>query len=107
MCATSGPRVLALNKGHRTAVLHYAGAIEILYPEFEPPAGTYFWPALTSAAEIQHEVARIKAADMVMLENVFTSSSCGSFPQTPETERALAEFKQIEQSKYFLIYERR
>ena len=100
-------RVLILSKGHRTAVLHYAGAIEILYPQFEPPAGTYFCRALTSAAEIQHEVARIKAADMVMLENVFTSSSCGSFPQTPETERALAEFKQIERSKYFLIYERR
>ena len=99
-------RVLAASKGHRTAILHYAGAIEILYPQFEPPTGTYFCPGLTSAAEIQREVARIKAADQVVLENVFASSSCGSFPQTQETESALAPFKQTERGDYFLVYER-
>ena len=99
--------VLAANKGRRTAVLHFAGAVEMLYPGLEPPVGTYFEAGLMSATEIQHEAARIESADVVVIPTGYLSPVSGGFPQTPEAQRALAPFKQTGQSKYFSIYERR
>ena len=40
--------VLAASKGRRTAVLHFAGAVELLYPGLEIPVGTYFETGLMS-----------------------------------------------------------
>jgi hypothetical protein len=101
-------RVLALSKGRRTAVLHFAGAVEILYPEFERPTGLYFTEGLISAAQIQHEVARIESADVVVLPSTLLPPGWGGYLMTPESEHALASsFKQTERGAYFSVYERR
>ena len=91
------------------AVVHYAGAVEILYPEFERPTGIYFIEGLMKAAEIQGEVARIESADVIVVPHggIPPTWAAGGYTLTPETERALAHFKQTEQSTYFSVYERR
>ena len=100
-------RVLALSNGRRAAILHYSGAVEILYPEFERPTGTYFMEGLMSAAEIQLEAVRIESADVVVTTSDPLNPGWNARTVTPETERALAQFKRTEQSTYFSIYERR
>jgi hypothetical protein len=99
-------RVLTLSKGRRVAAFHYAGAVELMYPEFKPLIGTFFCEGLTTPVEIQREVERIESADVVVLPASTSSVFCNSYPQTPETDRALAPFKQIEQGEYFTVYER-
>jgi hypothetical protein len=102
-------RVLALSRGRRAAVVHYGGAVEILYPEFERPTGTYFMPGLMSTAEIQREVARIESADVIVLPSgaLPPTWGAGGYTLTPETERAMARFNQIDQEVYFSVYQRR
>ena len=97
-------RVLTLSKGRRVVALHYAGAVELMFPEFEPPSGTYFTPALESAPEIEHEVARIDSADMIVVP---TLPGWGGPAPTPETDRALARFKLTERMTNFSVYEPR
>ena len=99
-------RVLTLSKGRRVTAFHYAGAVELMYPEFKPLIGTYFCEGLMTPVEIQREVARIESADVVVIPASTSSAFCNSYPQTPETDRALAPFKQIEQGEYFTVYER-
>ena len=102
-------RVLALCKGRRAAVVHYAGAVEILYPEFKRPTGAYFIVGLMNAAQIQLEVARIESVDVIVLPHggMPPTWAAGGYALTPETERALAQFKRIDESTYFSVYERR
>jgi hypothetical protein len=94
---------LGLIKGRRAAALHYAGAVELFYPEFEPAVGTYFSGGMMSTAEINREVARIESADVIV---VSTIPGWGGPVMTPETERALAPFKRTYQGTYFSVYER-
>jgi hypothetical protein len=98
--------VLAASKGRRTAILHFAGAVEMLYPGFERPIGTYFLAGLMSPREIQHEVARIESADVIVIPSGILSPVSSGFLQTPQADRALAPFKEIVQGEYFSIYER-
>jgi hypothetical protein len=84
--------------------LHYAGAVEILFPEFEPPVGTYFAGGLMSPAEIRNEVARIESADLIVVP---TLPGWGGPAPTPQTEAALARFKLTERMTNFSVYERR
>jgi hypothetical protein len=97
-------KVLALSKGRRTVALHYAGAVEILFPELEPPVGTYFAGGLMSPAEIRNEVARIESADLIVVP---TLPGWGGPAPTPQTEAALARFKLTERMTNFSVYERR
>ena len=97
-------RVLALSNGRRAVVIHYAGAVEILFPDFQPPVGTYYQRGLLSAAEIQREAARIESADLIVVPNLLPDWPGPAM--TPETERALAPFKQTEKGVYFSVYER-
>ena len=102
-------RILAISKGRRTAVLHYSGAVEILYPQFERPTGVYFTPGLVSPRQAEREAARIESAGVVVLQYL---PGWGGFALTPATERALArfkqiDFKQIDKGVYFSVYERR
>ena len=99
-------RILTLSKGRRVAAFHYAGAVELMYPQFEPLIGTYFCAGLMTPAETQREAARIESADIVVIPASTSSAFCNSYPQTPETDRALAPFKQTVQGEYFSVYER-
>ncbi len=99
-------RVLALSKGRRAAVLHYAGAVEILYPEFEPPAGSFFVEGLMTARQTQREVAKIESADIIVLPEATLPPRWGGYLMTPEAERALSHFKPIEHGLYFSVSER-
>ena len=98
-------RVIAAIKGRRAVALHAAGAVEVLYPQFERPVGVYFEPGLMTATEIQREVARIESADVIVVPN--DVAGWGGYTLTPETERALASFKQTERGPYLSVYERR
>lgn len=95
---------LALSKGRRTAALHYAGAVELFYPAFERPIGTYFSGGLMSAAEIKREVTRIESADVIVVPTI---PGWGGPVMTPDTERALSPFKQTYEGKSFSVYERK
>ena len=102
-------RILAISKGRRTAVLHYSGAVEILYPQFERPTGVYFTPGLVSPRQAEREAARIESADVVVLQYL---PGWEGFALAPGTERALTrfkhiDFKQIDEGVYFSVYERR
>jgi hypothetical protein len=96
-------KILALSNGRRTAVVHYAGAVEILFPEFEPPVGTYYQGGLLSPAESQREAARIESADLIVVP---TLPDWPGAAMTPETERAMARFKRTEKGAYFSVYQR-
>ncbi len=98
-------RVIAAIKGRRAVALHAAGAVEVLYPQFERPVGVYFEPGLMTATEIQREVTRIESADVIVVPN--DVAGWGGYTLTPETERALASFKQTERGAYLSVYERR
>jgi hypothetical protein len=78
--------------------------VELFYPEFERPAGTYFSGGMMSALEIRREVARIESAEAIVVP---TLPGWGGPVMTPETERALAAFKRIYQGEYFSVYQRR
>ena len=96
--------VLAMSEGRRAVALHYAGAVEILFPQFEPASGTYFTPALESAPEIQREVARIDSAGIIVVP---TLPGWGGPAATPQTDRALARFKLTARTANFSVYEPR
>ncbi len=99
-------RILTLSKGRRVAAFHYAGAAELMYPQFEPPVGTYFCEGLMPPVEIQREIARIDAADIIVLPADTSAAFCNSYPDIPEAHRALASFKQTSRGEYFSVYER-
>jgi hypothetical protein len=99
-------RILALSKGRRAAVLDYAGGIEVMYPQFEQPTHSFFIQGQIGPEDIRREVARIESADVIVVPTAQMLSGFGSYASTPETELALASFKQTERGNYFSVYQR-
>jgi len=94
-------KVTELANGKNPVMVRWAGALETLFPQFQPPAGTYFVVGLMPPVEIQRELVRIDRAPIVVTP---TSAIIGGLPGAPEFAQALASMKPIWRGKYFEVY---
>jgi hypothetical protein len=94
-------KVTELTNGKNPVMVRWAGALETLFPQFRPPAGTYFVVGLMPPVEIQREVARINRASIVVIP---TSAIIGGLPGAPEIAQALKSMKPVWRGKYFEVY---
>ena len=94
-------QVLASIRGRKSVMLDLKGAVEMMYPEFEPPVTLYMDPGLIKPAEIQRKVEQLSEAQMVVVPANIGLEVCRGIPAAPEFEAAIKEFEPRMRGKFF------
>lgn len=98
--------VLALAQGHRPVMLDINGAVEQMFPQFEPPTTLYLLPGLMSNAEIARKIAQLQQAELVVVPSGIEFEVCRGVPDSARIHSALDEFEPEWKGRYFTVYRR-
>jgi len=98
--------VLDSIRGRKAVVLDLKGAVELMYPEFEPPVTLYLDPGLIKSFEIRRKLEQLSEAQMVVVPVNIGIESCNGIPDAPEFKAAIKEFEPRMRGKFFDVYQR-
>jgi hypothetical protein len=97
-------KVLAMTRGHRTAILDYYGCADILFPEFSPPVTLFLVPGGASPAEISRKILQLEASSMIVMPR----GQNGLLDDIPAIGNLVRrDFVAAFQGAWFVVYARR
>jgi hypothetical protein len=97
-------KVLAMTRGHRTAVLYYNGCVEILFPQFSPPVTFYLLRGGASPADISRKISQLEESSMVVMPQ-WENGILDDIPSLGEVVRR--DFAPAFQGTWFVVYTRK
>ena len=95
-------QVLNRVHGRSAIVLDSKGAVELLFPQFNPPVSSALDPGLMPPREIARKVAQISSSEMVLVP--MGIDTCGGVPNVPEIRAAMIPFEPVFIGHYFELY---
>jgi hypothetical protein len=96
-------KTLALIRGHRTALLEYAGCGDLLFSEFSPPVTFFLLPGV-GRNDLSRKLAQLQASSMV----VMARSQNDLLHEIPEIGTVMRrDFVAAFEGDWFIVYARR
>jgi hypothetical protein len=96
-------RVLAITRGHRTAILEYYGCADLLFPQFSSPVTLFLVPG-TPAKDISRKISQLQTSSMIVMPKWHR----GIFNDIPAiSDLVRHDFVPAFQGAWFIVYTRR
>lgn len=97
-------KVIAMVRGHRTAILQYNGCADLLFPEFSPPVTFFLSPGDTFAADVSRKISQLEASSMIVMPRAHS----GLLDDVPAIGNVVRhDFVVAFQGASFIVYARR